>query len=125
MAENYLDATRQALAAAAAKVRDNLARRSPGEKSAKSWRVTNLQDRVRIRSGDIGGYMTDTDGRHPVFARGDRRKWTWVNENVHQPQQTGWAERAVDEVADDAGNEFLDNYLSVIARHSDYFRVGR
>lgn len=63
--------------------------------------------------------MTSTGHRHPLF--GDRSHW--YGENDRNPSRTGWSDRAVDEVADDAGNELLNRYVGYIAQHSEYFHV--
>lgn len=118
MPTNDTDATRQALAEAADRIRQSLERRSP-DKAKGTWRVSNLTKSVKVYSHNVVARLTSTNGRHPLF--GDRSHW--YHENQRNPGRTGWADRAAEEAFDAAGADVLDTYVNVVASHSAYLRA--
>lgn len=112
-------AKRAFLKKAASILRQSLQFRAPGPHAAE-WSIHARGDVVTLSNNDIGAYMTQFNKRHPIFAYGPRDKWDWCNENVHQPEQTNWAGKAVEAAIDDAADNGVDEYLREISITSDF-----
>jgi hypothetical protein len=120
---DFAGATMEALKNAAQVVMDTLRRASPSPKISESFHMTFAGGNYYVRSELIEARMTNENDRHPVYARKgeDRSEWNWAYENDRDPQRTGWANRALDAAADDAGDEFLETYLRRVALQSRIF----
>lgn len=110
----------EALRRAAEYIASAIRHAAPSARTAASWVIRKRGDAVVIHTDYIAEYMSETNHRHPYW--GDREHW--AAQNVHHPERTGAAERAMYEAANRAGNLFLDDYLERIAIDSPYLNRG-
>ena len=91
---------------------------APTAKSAASFRITHRLGVAYIRSKDMGTVQTETNGRHPVYARGPRDNWAWRDQNKNHPERTGFMERAAELAADEAAQLYLDAWIDGVVAES-------
>ena len=113
---DYPDAERDALQKAAKYIRAYLERSTPGHHGS-DWKISRTAKGFSVRNRTWPVVMTDSGKRHPLF--GDRSRW--YGENERNPGRTGWAERAILDAADEAEEQFGNEYLERIAIDSPYF----